>query len=72
MPTVTKSKLSIEYTCQSCHKRKQSTRRRSIKVAGFMGPCGDSFCYASCEMDVCRPFTATVCDDCMPGLGTEA
>jgi hypothetical protein len=37
-----------------------------------MGPCGDSFCAASCTMNICWPFSAAVCDDCMPELGTEA
>jgi len=56
--------LGIEYTCQSCLRRKKTTFKRSIRTKDYVGPCGDSFCYASCTMSTCRPVEATVCEQC--------
>ena len=59
-----KVKLPIQYTCQCCKESKQSTRHREIYTANYMGPCGDSFCFASCDSETCRPISVTVCDEC--------
>lgn len=59
-----KTKLGFESTCQKCRKRVASTRSREIYTKNYEGPCGDSFCYASCDMSACRPIHVTVCDPC--------
>lgn len=59
-----KVRLGFESTCQKCRKRATSTRRREIYTKVFEGPCGDSFCYASCDSPSCKPIHVTVCDDC--------
>ena len=58
------SNLDFTRTCQKCLKQKPTTRSRSIYLKNYVGPCGDSFCYASCTMSSCRPIHATVCDEC--------
>lgn len=57
-------KLGIQHKCQKCGKRKLTTRHREIYTKLYQGPCGDSFCYASCDMETCRPIHMTVCDEC--------
>jgi len=59
-----KRRLPLEKTCQKCHKRVDSTHRREIYTKNYTGPCGDSFCFASCDSSSCRPISVTVCDDC--------
>ena len=59
-----KVRLSVEHTCQNCKKRVASTCRREIYTKDYIGPCGDSFCYASCDMSTCRPIVVDVCDTC--------
>lgn len=56
--------LTWRNTCQKCGKQDSSTRRRDIYMKNYTGPCGDSFCYASCDMDSCRSVSVTVCDSC--------
>ena len=56
--------LGVEYTCQKCLRRKKTTWRRTLKSKDYIGPCGDSFCYASCTMSTCVPVVATVCEEC--------
>lgn len=34
----------------------------SCKHIPYEGPCGDSFCYASCDLESCR--REIVCDKC--------
>lgn len=50
----------ISTICQSCKKSEKSTRNRSIYGKDYQGPCGDSFCYASCEMSACRSVSVRV------------
>jgi hypothetical protein len=59
-----KEALGVEKTCQQCLKRKPTTRQRSLYLKNYMGPCGDSFCYAGCDSSSCKPVTMTVCDVC--------
>lgn len=66
-----KNLLDFKYTCQKCGKRKESTRERTYKTKNYMGPCGDSFCYHSCDMDTCHPATATICDACCKKLSLD-
>lgn len=58
----------MQKVCQSCKKEKDTTRRRSFKTKDFMGPCADSFCYASCTMSTCREVSMTICDACHKDL----
>jgi len=53
-------------TCQICKKEKKDTRERHIKNPDYSGPCGDSFCYRSCDIDSCvtREFTMLSCEAC--------
>jgi hypothetical protein len=60
--------LGPESTCQSCTKREPSTRHRSLTLKDFIGPCGDSFCYASCDSSSCKPVNMSVCDKCAKEL----
>lgn len=52
--------------CQLCKKEKETTRTRRFPNLGYSGPCGDSFCYGSCNIDACvtREFTVVACDEC--------
>ena len=61
--------LGIAYTCQKCTERVVTTRSRKIYTKDYMGPCGDSFCFAGCDSPACRPIDVTVCDDCAKELG---
>jgi uncharacterized protein YlaI len=63
-----KRQLGFEYTCQKCRKRVDSTRRREIHAKDYVGPCDDSFCYASCDLPSCRPINVTVCEQCAKEL----
>lgn len=70
-----KKKRSLEQmqkVCQACKKEKDSTRSRTFYSKSYMGPCGDSFCYASCDMDTCHATTMTICDDCEKKLAKKA
>ena len=67
-PEKTKRRLGVEFTCQKCKKGALSTRRRSIYTKDYVGPCADSFCYASCDSRACKPVDLTVCDDCAKAL----
>jgi hypothetical protein len=64
-------KLTWNSRCQKCGKLKESTRQRTFEGKSFIGPCGDSFCYASCEMESCRPISGVICDGCEKELAKE-
>ncbi len=59
-----KVQLTWQNTCQKCKKSKTSTRHREMRSSIYQGPCGDSFCYASCDMETCVPIHGVVCDEC--------
>lgn len=61
-------RLGIEHECQSCGKRKRSTHNRTVYLKNYVGPCGDSFCFASCDMSTCQPKSMTICDECKTKL----
>jgi hypothetical protein len=61
---MSKEKLGIQYKCQKCGKRKLTIHRREIYTEKYEGPCGGSFCYASCDSSSCRPVYMTVCNEC--------
>ena len=54
----------LEKVCKECCQVKEDTRPRTYYAKNYQGPCGDSFCYASCEMSACRPETANICGTC--------
>jgi hypothetical protein len=56
--------LTWQNTCQKCKNEDNTTRSREIYTNNYMGPCGDSFCYASCTMETCRSIRVVVCDNC--------
>lgn len=66
-----RAKLGFEFTCQKCREPRESTKDREIYTANYVGPCGDSFCFASCTLSSCRPVRAHVCDDCEKLLKKE-
>lgn len=57
-------------TCQVCKKQKKDTMTRLVPNKDYQGPCGDSFCYASCDMDSCttREFHIVACKACADKL----
>jgi hypothetical protein len=61
-------KLDISKVCQNCKKPQDSTMLRTIYTKNYMGPCGDSFCYASCDMSTCHPISVVVCTPCAKEL----
>ncbi len=61
----------LDRVCHNCGKVKDDTRSRTFYAKNYMGPCGDSFCYASCDMDTCRPTTKTICDSCEKKLAKK-
>lgn len=54
----------LHKVCHGCGKVKDSVRNRNFYTKNYQGPCGDSFCYASCDMDACRPVTKRICEEC--------
>lgn len=58
-----KSKLAT-LICSNCEKRKPNAWYREVYLKNYIGPCGDSFCYASCDMAACRPVRVVLCDVC--------
>lgn len=50
--------------CHCCGEVKPSVRSREYRSHNYQGPCGDSFCYASCRMSACRPIRVQACDEC--------
>lgn len=63
--------LTWRNRCQKCKKLVESTRHRTVYTKNYVGSCGDSFCYASCDMETCKPITATICDDCNKAIAKE-
>lgn len=61
-------KLKIVTKCQveGCDSTQAS--RRSYLAKDYVGPCGDSFCYRSCDMSTCKRQEAVLCDKCLKVL----
>ena len=53
--------------CEACGNVKEVQR---VQVPG-KGGCGDSFCWAGCEMVSCKGFTARLCNACAITLRRE-
>jgi hypothetical protein len=62
--------VKLGTVCQICRTAKKSTRERRTLNPGYEGPCGDSFCYASCTLDSCvrRDLMIYACDQCTERL----
>ncbi len=56
-------KLVIVSKCQVKGCRSTDAKHRTYYAKNYEGPCGDSFCYASCDMAACRQQSATLCDE---------
>lgn len=61
--------MNWQKTCQKCKKEDKTTQYRTITTKNYKGPCADSFCYGSCDSEICRPISVTVCDDCAKEIG---
>ncbi len=63
--------LTIVSKCQveGCSSTKAS--HRSYYAKDYQGPCGDSFCYASCDMSACHKQDATLCDKHLKALSRK-
>lgn len=55
-------KLKLVTKCQvdGCDSAEAVGRRYHAK--DYVGPCGDSFCYASCDMSTCKEQSAVLCE----------
>lgn len=62
--TVTVALEDLVRVCHSCGRVKDSTTNREFYTKNYKGPCGDSFCYASCDMEACRPVRRRICTEC--------
>ncbi len=51
--------------CQKCLKNDKSVRLHTYYSKEYIGPCGDSFCYASCSMEECKKVQAFLCTTCL-------
>lgn len=61
----------VRLVCQKCLRERASTKNRTLYAAEYRGPCGDSFCYASCDSPACRAIDVKVCDECEPKVGRK-
>lgn len=60
--------LTIVSKCQVDGCKSTDASRRSYYAKEYTGPCGDSFCYASCDMSACREQEAVLCDKHLKAL----
>lgn len=61
---VTVKLADIDKVCRVCGKVSDTVQRREYTTKNYQGPCGDSFCYASCDMATCRPLIVQACAAC--------
>jgi hypothetical protein len=55
----------IGKVCTICGEIKSDTRIRSYAAAVTIGSCGDSFCWASCDLVSCKGRQSVqACDEC--------
>lgn len=62
------AKLQIVDKCQVKGCKSLKAQRRSYYAKDYQGPCGDSFCYASCDLSACREQSAILCDKHLKAL----
>ena len=56
--------MSFLMMCQGCGATGDKVAILRLRAKGYTGPCGDSFCYASCDSPSCRPLDCVLCDEC--------
>ena len=61
---VTVAMKDLDKLCHVCGLVKNDVGPRVYKTKNYQGPCGDSFCYMSCDMSACRPISVQACGDC--------
>jgi hypothetical protein len=54
----------INRVCEACGKVSATVTSHNYTTKNYKGPCGDSFCYATCDLSACKPVTARVCTSC--------
>lgn len=54
----------IDSVCRLCGKVRGDVAEREYFTANYSGPCGDSFCYHSCDSSSCFPQRGRVCKPC--------
>lgn len=54
--------LNIVSKCQVEGCDSTNASHRNYYAKDYRGPCGDSFCYASCDMSACHEQSAILCD----------
>lgn len=62
--TVTVKLKDLDKVCRVCGKVSDSVRLRTYTTKNYQGGCGDSFCWASCDMSACKPLTVRACEGC--------
>ena len=60
--------LKILAKCQVEGCSSTDARERTYFSKVYSGPCGDSFCFASCDMSTCREQRAVLCDEHLKAL----
>lgn len=58
------STTDLPKVCFVCGKVSDTTRQRSYTTNNYQGGCGDSFCWASCELSSCKPISVRACESC--------
>lgn len=58
-----KQEIALGERCQKCGRG--GAEERDYYAKDYEGPCGDSFCYASCRLSACRPQRARLCAACL-------
>lgn len=66
---VTVALKDLPKVCHACGEVKDDTGRRTYRAANYQGSCGDSFCWASCDLSSCKEIVASVCADCAQAGG---
>lgn len=61
----------LDKVCRKCGTVQESTRQRTYKSKDYVGPCGDSFCFSSCDMSACHPVTEQICNKCEKKLAKK-
>lgn len=69
---ITVALSDLNKICYVCGEVKPDVRAREYRGKGYTGPCGDSFCFASCEGHPCRPVRTRACADCEKAGGVPA
>lgn len=63
--------MSFLKMCQGCGVRGDDVKHRAPRSKEYKGPCGDSFCYATCDSPSCRSIECILCSDCTSKVEKE-